>query len=499
MDVVDHPLFQRLRSIKQNGLLYLVFPGATHTRFEHSLGALYVAHGMVGSLMLNSVVGRAKHHVKERMAAQQGEAIEFPPSPEDLDRQFVTRITRLAALAHDLGHGPMSHTFDSFAPTREKLTKILDSPSLAALKPLRDFLLKWGTDDSKSSEDVKNARVPHEIMSCLFFCQIWTEIKRNEDTADKGDETPVIVAAAILGKHNDARAVDTLAWKSEYAWLPLVHDIVASAPADADRMDYMERDSRSMGVTYGLFDRNRVLKSLLCYRELDESSSHVEYRLGVKRSGLQAIENLMQARYELFAQIYYHKTNRAISLMLESISREGGKQIDLFKECETMDQIAERYLNLSDEHFVRILQGKEAIAVSDSIAETMRDILQRRLWKRILEPVGRIEADEIVSSLREKFSVAGTKIQVDETKPRALKDLSQGAALLLRNPEGVYVAGRIGPWTDESTIIKALKAADARVFRIYYMDSSDKGLASQIRNEALKLVFQKAEGLSGPH
>src|SRR5690606_26305854 len=119
--------------------------------------------------------------------------------------------------------------------------------------------------------------------------------------------------------------------------VPLMHDLIASAPADADRMDYVERDSRSTGVSYGLFDRGRVLKSLLCFA--DEQRT---LRLGIKSSGFRAIENFIQARFELFVQVYYHKTNRAIELMLRKIGGIAERAgLTIFRESSFEDLLVD--------------------------------------------------------------------------------------------------------------------------------------------------------------
>lgn len=76
-EIVDTPEFQRLRRLKQLGMTYLVYPSANHTRFEHSLGALHLAGRVAGKLGL---------------------------SEEDKKK------IRIAALLHDVGHGPLSHT-----------------------------------------------------------------------------------------------------------------------------------------------------------------------------------------------------------------------------------------------------------------------------------------------------------------------------------------------------------------------------------------------------
>ncbi|KAI5580724.1 hypothetical protein BDE02_08G172700 [Populus trichocarpa] len=84
---VDTEQFQRLRDLKQLGLTYMVYPGAVHSRFEHSLGVF-------------SLAGEAVHRIK----AQQGSELDI----DNLDIQTV----KLAGLLHDVGHGPFSHMFE---------------------------------------------------------------------------------------------------------------------------------------------------------------------------------------------------------------------------------------------------------------------------------------------------------------------------------------------------------------------------------------------------
>ncbi len=84
--LLDAPEMQRLRSIKQLGFLHLVFPGATHTRFGHSVGVYHVARQLLG------VIRR-----------------ELGPGSFDEPR---ARVSALAALLHDIGHGPLSHVFE---------------------------------------------------------------------------------------------------------------------------------------------------------------------------------------------------------------------------------------------------------------------------------------------------------------------------------------------------------------------------------------------------
>ena len=99
-DVIEHPYFQRLRRISQTGLLNLIFPGATHTRFHHALGAMHLMFTALSTLKLKGV----KISVEEEKAAL------------------------LAILLHDVGHGPFSHALENMLMDdwhHEKLSLLL--------------------------------------------------------------------------------------------------------------------------------------------------------------------------------------------------------------------------------------------------------------------------------------------------------------------------------------------------------------------------------------
>src|ERR671917_2910987 len=83
-ELVDTPIFQRLRRIRQLAGAHLVYPSAQHSRFEHSLGAMHIA-GFAGETLLGK---------------------------EYIDHTEVVQDLRLAALLHDIGHGPFSHLFE---------------------------------------------------------------------------------------------------------------------------------------------------------------------------------------------------------------------------------------------------------------------------------------------------------------------------------------------------------------------------------------------------
>jgi uncharacterized protein len=512
LHVIDHPLFRRLRKIKQNALLYLVFPSATHNRFEHSLGALFVADSMLEQIWLNSAVSREKNALEPLSTNRTNIAIDFSGVPTEL-MSWIVRVTRLAALVHDLGHGPLSHTFDSFAPLRDDLHALLNSGVVPSLSSAASALTGWEKTGSPGS--VKYDRVPHEVMSCVFFAHVWQKVcgKRyaptGEETAAEGQFSiiqqagdsgearaiPLAVAAAILGEPSITGNVLSAQQK---AWLPFIHDLIASAPADADRMDYLERDSRSLGVTYGLFDRNRILKSFLAFKQGE--GTNVKYRLGVKRSGISALENLVQARFELFAQIYYHKTNQAVSLMLGEIARGAEKakvqlfEIDQSAPAKSFDRITRRYEELSDDQFMRALRGldPDVPGVPDDVKRLAEMVERRELWKRLYE------GDEdgaawLAAKLKSQESDPRVQSGIfqDVSKPKATKDLEKGATLLRRGADGLYAPVFDRGWYRSSIIIEALRRAEGNIGRVYAKGAAlEEPVFKRLKASAMRLAHE---------
>lgn len=477
--VVDHPLFQRMRSIRQNGPLHLVFPGATHTRFLHSIGALHVADEMLEAILHNSDADADKL-VREPALAAAGQAVCPPPGI----REQLFRITRLAVLVHDLGHGPGSHAFDPFAPRVRQIEALIDrEPALACLQGFGRGLTRY---DKKGAD----APISHEAMSCVLFARIWS------DLYGLGSGVVEAVAAALL--RASPRSLGPL--QVLCPWLPVAGGIASSSPIDADRMDYMERDSRACGVTYGIFDRNRVLKSALCYRDEDGN-----YQLGWKYSGLRAIENFVQARFQLYAQIYYHKTNQAFSRMISrigDIARDAG--LNLFGAVRDLADLEARYLELSDDAiFLDRLAHADtradfgAAPDSDAgprLARLAGRITARRPWKRIYEARPDHAARVMLAAIRSHGCTA--EIEHDEIAPKATKGLEHGASLLERGSGGIYCAPPAGrrerTWLDASPVLKTLHTAERELGRLYYTGDDDDEL------KAVRALVQRIIGGVAP-
>ncbi|WP_253381999.1 HD domain-containing protein [unidentified bacterial endosymbiont] len=359
MAVIDHPLFQRLRNIKQNSFLYKIFPSAVHSRFEHSLGVLHLSYEIIENLRLNAI----RYHNKYQDGHVFCNISEIPP-------QNIQEL-RLAALLHDVGHGPMSHQFESFMPTK---------------KELREF---FGNKYSEVFDLISNDNDPveHEHISLIFASIILSDI-RNDIIVDIDPDN---VLKIIEKKYSDQKITCQIQGH-EVDILPLLTSIISSCPIDADRMDYLLRDSYFSGVKSGIYDYNRLFMSIV------PVESEAKLFLAYKESGIDCVVEFIGARSSLFSQIYFHKTNRSISSMLNIIcnNMQSGSQpnliIDDLKNQKASNQNAEHllsdfYLDCSDDHFLNEKLGQwiEKTNTTSSNEKILDDIIKRRPWSKVYE------------------------------------------------------------------------------------------------------------------
>lgn len=231
---------QRLRSIRQLGLAHLVFPGAEHSRFSHVLGAMELA-------------GR----VYDALAAKSGGAL--PDHPRARER----RLVRSAALLHDMGHAPFSH----------------------------------------SAEELFEGDIDHEEMTRrLLRLPELTEI------------------FAAHGEGVDAEGVATLLAGRGEGTNRLLCQMI-SGELDVDKMDYLLRDSLFCGVRYGSYDLPRLLDTMIPIVD-----GEGRWGVGVDAGGVHALEALVLARYYMFTQVYFNVTGKVLELHLSRYLAESGER-----------------------------------------------------------------------------------------------------------------------------------------------------------------------------
>ncbi len=276
-EIVDHPYMQRLRFIRQLGFVSSVYPCATHDRFSHAVGTLHVASLFADQLLMNeeySVLARTLNS---------GE------------KEFLTRIIRMSALLHDVGHAPFSHTAESVMPNINELA-------------IPKEWMRHGTES-------RIAR--HEDYSVLLLAGM-SEGLNGVITREEAE------TIASLIHHKYIHVPDS--WKSHFSSsinsrsLHGVIKTIVSSDIDADRMDYLLRDAHFAGVSYGHFDLPWLISNLGTIQQDDG------YVMSVSETGIQALEHYLLARYNMYTQVYMHKTVKCFDYYFHKAISE--KEID---------------------------------------------------------------------------------------------------------------------------------------------------------------------------
>ena len=349
---IDTPQYQRLRDLHQTGSCRLIYMGSHHTRFDHSIGVAYLAFRMVSS-------------ISERQP-------ELHISSKDI------LCVTLAALCHDLGHGPGSHMWDS-----------------AVLKRL-------GVD------------LAHEEMSLLLFDQIVENLrerarlmKDRNDPLDGLDDADLKFIKALIHPPKEEYSFENVGRNSEKLFLM---DIVSnkSSGLDVDKFDYIQRDTYNTGVR-GVFDVDRLIRNVV----VKECEGLLQMCWPQKE--LEGIIEIFHTRDSLHRRVYQHRTNISIESMFRDavlsaapcikIRNDQGEWLD-FKQAQA-DVSA--FGKISDWFFHFLQFGQDfKVDWEDPRVEQARVLLgniqKRKIWKFVGTLFGKIENYEVAKRELEKFS-----------------------------------------------------------------------------------------------
>jgi len=323
-EIIDHPVFQRLRNIKQQGLTHYIYPGAVHTRFEHSLGVMHYA-----TQMFDSVTSKDENrNILEEQFLYKREGLEK-----------IKHTIRIAALLHDIGHAPFSHSSEELMPVNK---------------------------DS-------GRRLKHEDYTIKIIHDHFKDVIENNDCNKNNFNISVKDISGILSGSFEG---------------PIFWKLLLSSQLDADRGDYLLRDSHHIGVKYGIYDHSRLINTmgLGFHPETDDIF------LAIEDDGWHTAEALLIARYKIFTQVNHHKTRRAYDYHLhgamKSILSDG-----LLPDLDNIDE----YLKLDD--MICFNRFRENVVNN----EDCRVIVERKNHIRMYEEASKEEEIEKIDKLKIKL------------------------------------------------------------------------------------------------
>ncbi len=255
--IIDTPVIQRLKYITQLGQVYNVFPTARHTRFEHTLGVVISVNKMWNSLSENGSLSFLKN---------------------DRKKAKILSDLRICAILHDIGHCPFSHV------------------SEVVLKDFQEI-----EDETRKLNGKPHEIMGHYMLKSGVFKDFFEEIHTYYDVDVNLDE----ISNYLLGKVSQPD-------ENQY-----IADII-NGQIDADKLDYIIRDSEFSGVQLGL-GIDRLLLSLQIEKIPTFKGS--SRKLILSEKGIMPLEQLVIAKIMLYSSIYHHQKVRAIDNMIISTLR----------------------------------------------------------------------------------------------------------------------------------------------------------------------------------
>ena len=270
---------QQLNRIKQLGPTFMVYPGATHTRLNHSLGVLHLARRMIRVLLTaNSAPRVTLEGVKSFLCA---------------------------ALLHDVGHFPYTHSLKELPLLdHEQLTgRIIQSD------PIRSILKDIMHIDPAMTAAIVDLSLPDDGNDEIRF------FRR-----------------------------------------------ILSSPLDPDKLDYLNRDAYYCGVPYGIQDTDYVLSQII---------PHPEFGIGLRESGLSALEHLLFSKYLMYRAVYWHRDVRIATGMIKKA---------LYTNLQNGNLQPQQLYNLDDESFFALLTNQP-----DARYMLIERVRQRRFFVTALE------------------------------------------------------------------------------------------------------------------
>ena len=327
LEIIDTPIFQRLRGLRQLARVNFVFPGAEHSRYVHSLGVLYIMGLMTEHLYNKGMI-----------------------TEEDVFKM------RAAALLHDIGHYPLSHLGES-------VYGFIKSNEIA------DGIVEERETQEKSLYEMASShfKTAHHEHLGKFIIQNNNCIR---DILIKYGLDPQKIGEIITGEYGSRNTV----------YSQLLHSSL-----DADRLDYLLRDSYQTGVKYGLVDLEYLVR-LLVVKEDANLNTNDNKVLACNKKGQHVVEHFLMSRYFHYSQVIYHKTNASFEGMIRclyiKLVKGGGF---MYKSLEEIHAAVndEQFLNFNDA-FLDVAFKKYYDETSDEDYKSLYEMYRDRIRPKVV-------------------------------------------------------------------------------------------------------------------
>lgn len=454
--VIDHPLFQRLRNICQNDILSLVFPGATHSRFLHSIGVMHVGTRMFRS-MIDAYLREKQLSEKTDLSLSQLDAIDY-----------LAKTIRLGCLLHDSGHSSFSHQFTQARRIRELMSRADRFDDL------------WEGVDYRAYHRARPEELEHEHYSV----RVAHEVLKDIDIAAAGLDARDVIG---IMETTDVEPSDAFCRHAKTFWsfiagddahsgalskadIPqLVMDLlssIVSGEIDADRADYMLRDGFHSSVTIGGFNLDHLLSNLRFGWDVAEPW----LGLAITQKGLGALEDFVYSRHQMYRKVYAHKTALGFDWLLREAINEVLEDPDSFEWVDTclsnMRYFAELTDNFFWEAFRKVARANPhsfSRCIVDRIKlnhlDTREDLNRERIadhsqW--LAKELKLNPARVVTCSMRARFSniqdnFNGIKVLVRDPihRTRSLRQITEVSAFFSKFSDGTITHFYLQPKTTE--------------------------------------------------
>jgi len=371
-NIIKDDFFQRLRNIKQLGFSEYVFPGATHSRFIHSIGVMSVGERAFNKLFKNKVQNQDLLRLKETF--------------------------KLACLLHDVGHAPLSHSTESVMPM---VSELQIPAQFRAEKDIKK-------DRQATHEDYTIKSIADSSFAESFA---GVESKFGVDRRH--------IADLIVGKTQD---------KSYFTveginYFPILNQLVSSE-LDCDRMDYLLRDSYFCGVSYGGYDLDWMIDNL----EVCIVDNHAY--LGITERAVVTFDDFLLSRYHMFVMVYFHYRSVCLEQLLYKYFKTSPEEYkipaDIEKYIEHDDHYLMKIMRMSKNPYAQaIVKNKIPKKVFESFNEDQHkklDQIQKYFEAEKIEYIkgssrGRLSKYYLEEESKEKFPMKVVRKLFDSPTP----------------------------------------------------------------------------------